>query len=102
MTKLQAGASALSLPGNPDAEVETGMSPHKSVGGEYGWLVWLVSNTDVKLIVSVFCVKWSSLKGGYSQSHDAVPSSTVQKFDERTYANGTNGTKLMKHSYQLI
>ena len=39
LTKLQAGASALSLPGIPDAEAETGMSPHRSVGGEYGWLV---------------------------------------------------------------
>ena len=42
LTKLQAGASALSLPGIPDAEAETGMSPHRSVGGEYGWLVILM------------------------------------------------------------
>ena len=39
LTKLQAGASALSLPGIPDVEAETGMSPHRSVGGEYGWVV---------------------------------------------------------------
>ena len=42
LTKLQAGASALSLPGIPDTEAETGMSPHRSVGGEYGWLVILM------------------------------------------------------------
>ena len=39
LTKLQAGASALSLPGIPDVEMESGMSQHQSVGGEYGWLV---------------------------------------------------------------
>ena len=36
LTKLQAGASALCLPGIPDAEVESGMSQYKNVGGEYG------------------------------------------------------------------
>ena len=57
--KPEAGAANLSLPGIPDTEVETGMSRHKSVGGEYGWLVIPML---IKLTVSVFCVKWSSLK----------------------------------------
>ena len=42
LTKLQIGASALSLPGIPDVEVESGMSQHQSVGGGYGWLVRLM------------------------------------------------------------
>ena len=42
LTKPQAGAADLSLPEIPDVKVEGGMSQHKSVGSEYGWLVILM------------------------------------------------------------
>ena len=37
--KPEAEAADLSLPGIPDMQVESGVSQHKSLGGEYGWLV---------------------------------------------------------------
>ena len=97
LTKLQVGASALSLPGIPDVEVESGISQHQSVGGGYGWLVRLM------LLINCVCVLCEVFlpKGGYSQS-PTVPSSTIQKFDERTDARDTNSTNFMIVSYQLI
>ena len=92
--KPEAGAADLPLPGIPDMQVESGLSQHKSVGGEYGWLV-------IRCLINCVCVLCDMVlpKGGHSQSPKA-PSSKFRKVDEGT-AGDTNGTQFLNHSYPI-